>query len=131
MANKLNCYIDVLKLQGAHRMKLKNKAGELTDCIVIALPSSRIRFGKKGGANLALSLVPNKNGPDDFDNTHWVCEPSTKEERERDDPPKLPILGNAREYDNGPKPAAQRTTLATAAAQGEEMKVTEEDDIPF
>lgn len=131
MANKLNCYIDVLKLQGAHRMRLKNKAGEPTDCIVIALPSSRIRFGKKGGANLALSLVPNKNGPDDFDNTHWICEPSTKEERESIDPPKLPILGNAREYDNGPRPAPQRTTVVTAAAQGEEMAATDDDEIPF
>lgn len=129
MANKLSCYIDLLKIQGAHRLTIKNKQGEPTDCIVIALPNSRVRFGKKGGAHLSLSIVPNKEGADDFDNTHWICEPTTKEERESANPPKFPILGNAREYINSSPPSRR---IESAPPGMDEMSGdVDGDEIPF
>lgn len=138
MANKLSAYIDLLKLQGAYRMTLKNKAGVPVDCVVVVLPQSRVRLGKNGGANLSLEMVPNKQGPDDYGNTHWLCEPTTKEEREGVNPPKFPILGNAREFDGGVRAVGGGVRAVGGgaavperpAAAVSEMEVGD-DEIPF
>lgn len=133
MPNKLNAYIDLAKLQGAYRLRLKDK-----DCIVINLKEARAKPSPKNPERvyLSLSLVPNRDGKDDFGNTHWICEPTTKDERESANPPKFPILGNAREYDdNGggqrtarPAPREQTQGGGTAGGMQEGM---EDDDIPF
>lgn len=137
MANKLSAYIDLAKLQGAHRMQIKGKDGQPKDCIVINLEQARAKPSEKHPerVNLSLSLVPNRDGRDDFGQTHWICEPTSKEERESDNPPKLPILGNAREYEDGPKPTPQQrhTRPATAeSSSGSELSEgLADDDIPF
>jgi hypothetical protein len=137
MPNKLNAYIDLAKLQGAHRMKLKGKGGEMKDCIVIVLEQARAKPSERNPerVNLSLSLVPNRDGKDDFGQTHWICEPTTKDERESANPPKFPILGNAREFDDasqGKAAAARTATPARAAEQGDSMTDgLEDDDIPF
>ncbi len=84
MANKLNAYLDLAKLQGAYRLRLKGK-----DCIVINLDEARAKPSPKNAERvyLSLSLVPNRDGKDDFGNTHWICEPTTKAERESANPP--------------------------------------------
>lgn len=131
MANKLNAYIDLAKLQGAHRLRLKGK-----DCIVINLEASRAKVSERNPerVNLSLSLVPNREGKDDFGQTHWICEPTTKDERESADPPKFPILGNAREFEDGGQRTARpapRQDAPTAQDGGGMQAGMEDDDIPF
>jgi len=133
MHNKLNAYIDPTKLQGAHVMKIKDRSGILQECLVIVVNQSRIRKSEKTGRfGLSIDIVPNKDGKDDFGNTHWIKESTTKAERESLTPPNLPFLGNAKEYEAG----GQRTSRAPdatsqssdAAPMAEGM---EDDDIPF
>ena len=134
MSNKLNAYIDLAKLQGAYRLRLKGK-----DCIVINLDEARAKPSPKNPERvyLSLSLVPNREGKDDFGNTHWICEPTTKDERESANPPKFPIIGNAREYDdNGggqrtARPAPRETAQTSGGAEGGMQEGMEDDDIPF
>lgn len=132
MSNKISAYIDLAKLQGAYRMNLKGKDGTPHDCIVINLSKARAKVSEKDASrvNLSLSLVPNKEGRDDYGQTHWICEPTTKEEREGPNPPKLPILGNGREYEDGPRPAT-RAAPPPAAQSGGFQEGMEDDDIPF
>lgn len=134
MSNKLSAYIDLAKLQGAHRLRLKGKDGRLQDCIVINLEQARAKVSERDAArvNLSLSLVPNRDGRDDFGQTHWICEPTTKDERERNPGLKLPILGNAREFEDGPPtPRTAAQPAPGTAASGVPTPWLEEDDIPF
>ena len=134
MPNKLNAYIDLAKLQGAYRLRLKGK-----DCIVINLEEARAKPSPKNPERvyLSLSLVPNREGKDDFGNTHWICEPTTKDERASANPPKFPILGNAREYDdNGggqrtARPAPREQSQGNSGAEGGMQEGMEDDEIPF
>jgi hypothetical protein len=132
MANKLNAYLDLAKLQGAYRLRLKGK-----DCIVINLDEARAKPSPKNAERvyLSLSLVPNRDGKDDFGNTHWICEPTTKDERESANPPKFPILGNAREYDDhGGGQRTARPAAGSPVTSGSDAPMTdgmEDDDIPF
>ena len=134
MPNKLNAYIDLAKVQGAYRLRLKGK-----DCIVINLDEARAKPSPKNPERvyLSLSLVPNREGKDDFGNTHWICEPTTKDERESANPPKFPIIGNAREYDdNGggqrtARPAPRETAQTSGGAEGGMQEGMEDDDISF
>ena len=133
MANKLNAYIDPLKFQGAVLMTLKDKAGTPTECLVIPLKNSRIRRAEKSGRlGLSMDLVPNKDGKDDFGNTHWVKESTTKAERESPTPPDLPFLGNAKEYEAGGQRTSRRPEGSAPSA--EDTPFTdglEGDDSPF
>jgi hypothetical protein len=133
MPNKLNAYIDPAKLQGAFRMKLKSKTGEAEDCLVIVLSKSRIRVNERNPERLGLALdfVPNKDGKDEYGNTHWCKESVSKAEREAPNPPQLQFLGNAREYE----PGGQRSARPASAESRESAQVMteglEDDDIPF
>lgn len=132
MSNKLNACIDLAKLQGAHRMKINGKDGQPRDCLVIVLPNSRAKINERHPerVNVSLDIVPNKNGKDDYGNTHWVKESTTKAERESDQPPDLPFLGNAREYE----PGGQRTARPAPREYHETGPLAEgmeDDDIPF
>lgn len=135
MPNKISAYIDLAKLQGAHRMKIKGKDGQPKDCIVINLEAARAKPSEKHPerVHLSLAIVPYKLGKDDWGNTHFVCEPTTKEERESENPPKFPILGNGREFEDGPKarPAASRPAATTDDASGGLAEGMADDDIPF
>lgn len=137
MSNKLSAYIDIAKLQGAYRLRLKGK-----DCIVINLEEARAKPSERNPerVNLSLAIVPNREGKDDFGQTHWICEPTTKDERESANPPKFPILGNAREFDDSNRPASggQRTARPAPREPGEQtppagpmQEGMEDDDIPF
>jgi len=131
---KTNTSIDVLKLQGAQRMT--SKSGR--DIIVIDIAESRLKPHQNGSVYLALDVVENKDGENQYGNTHFIVEPTTKDERESG--VKLPILGNGKEW--GGKPAAQpqrqqapqrrgnfpaaKPSESYSKAQGDE-----EDSIPF
>jgi hypothetical protein len=134
MHNKLNAYIDPSKFQGAVLMNLKDKTGQPTECLVIPLKNSRIRRSEKSGRlGLSIDIVPNKEGKDDFGNTHWIKESTTKMERESADPPNLPFLGNAREYEPGGQRTARPAGGAAVTRDGvsELAEGMEDDDIPF
>lgn len=82
------------------------------------IDKSKIIAGKKG-KYLNLTVGANRNGEDQFGNTHYVAISQTKEEREAK-APKV-YLGNGKEFvfneGNGPAPAP-----ATAGNDG---------DLPF
>lgn len=131
MSNKLNAYIDPAKLQGAFEMKIKDKSGTPQECLVIVLERSRIKRSKSGRMGLSVDIVPNKDGKDEYGNTHWIKESTTKAERESADPPNLPFLGNAREYEPGGQRTA-RPAGGTAVTEGSPLaEGMEDDDIPF
>ncbi len=123
---KLNLSINLLQLQGAVRATIKGE-----DCVVIRLAKSRAKPHQNGKVYLNLEAVTNKNGADDYGNTHFVCEPSTKEERESG-ADRLPIIGNGKEWSNeGQQTAPARTTRQIPRAQPQEDAGTDGDDIPF
>jgi len=91
---KLNISINLLQLQGACKATIKGE-----DCVVIRIAKSRAKPHQNGKVYLNLEAISNKNGEDDYGNTHFVAEPSTKEERESG-AAKLPIIGNGKEWSN-------------------------------
>lgn len=112
---KLNLSINVLQLQGAVRATIKGE-----DCIVIRLAKSRAKAHQNGKVYLNLEAVSNKNGEDQYGNSHFVCEPTTKEER-MSGGDKLPIIGNGKEWSNeGQQSAPARTTRQIPRAQPQE-----------
>ena len=135
MPNKLNAYIDPSKFQGAVLMNLKDKTGTPTECLVIPLKNSRIRRAEKSGRlGLSIDLVPNRDGKDDFGNTHWIKESTTKAERESPEPPNLPFLGNAKEYEAGGQRTARPAGGEAVTGGGDGGGLSEgmeDDDIPF
>jgi len=133
MSNKLNAYIDPTKFQGAVLMTIKDKAGNPTECLVIPLKNSRIRRAEKSGRlGLSMDLVPNKDGKDDFGNTHWIKESTTKAERESPTPPDLPFLGNAKEYEAGGQRTSRQPEGSSQASETAPFtEGLECDDIPF
>jgi hypothetical protein len=131
MPNKLTAYLDLTLLQGALRASLKGE-----DCIIIRLSQARAKPSARNPAKvfLNLDLVPNRDGKDDFGNTHWIAEPLTKEEREATDRPKTKILGNAREYVPEGTPPARASSSSAPAADGAAAGFgdgLEDDEIPF
>ena len=94
--SKLSISIDLCQLQGAQIVT--SKSG--TQCLVLNLNESRAKLYNKKDGTLAVYLRLEAVGSDKLRNedTHFVVEPTTKEERE--DGLKLPIIGNGREYVN-------------------------------
>lgn len=89
---KLNISINLLALQGACKGTIKGE-----ECIIIRLPKARAKPHQNGKVYLNLEAVANKDGKDQYGNTHFIVEPTTKEERE--DGLKLPIIGNGKTYE--------------------------------
>lgn len=118
---KLNISINLLQLQGAVRATIKGE-----DCIVIRLAKSRAKPHQNGKVYLNLEAVTNKNGEVQYGNTHFVCEPTTKEDR-MSGGDKLPIIGNGKEWTNeGQQSSPPRTTRQIPRAQPEP-----DNDEPF
>lgn len=137
MPNKLRLNIDFAKLQGAIWFT-SPRTGE--KCLVI-VPSKSLmkRYPSKkedqpDSLYGAIEIIPFKDGPNDRDETHFAKEPTTREERECATPLQMPYLGNAREYDNGPR---QSTTSAPPRQQQQPPPqnapalADSEDEIPF
>jgi hypothetical protein len=124
---KLNISINLLQLQGACKATIKGE-----ECVVIRLAKSRTKPHQNGKVYLNLEAVSNKNGADDYGNTHFVVEPQTKDERENG-ADKLPILGNGKEWSNeGQQTQPARTNRQIAKAQPQQEPNSEDQDsIPF
>jgi len=124
---KLNISINLLQLQGATR--LKSQSGK--DCIVIDLAASRAKPHQNGKVYLNLEAISNRDGEDQYGNTHFVCEPVTKDERQNG--VKLPIIGNGKEWSNetAPPPPARTTRNIPRAQPQTDTTEPEGDEIPF
>ena len=86
---KLNISINLLQLQGAVRATIKGE-----DCVILRLEHGRAKPHQNGKVYLNLEAVSNRDGEDQYGNSHFVCEPTTKEDR-MSGATKLPIIGNA------------------------------------
>lgn len=132
MPNKIRLNIDFAQLQGAMWFK-SPKTGEM--CLVIVPSKSRLKPYKSKKPEKpdslygSLEVVPFKDGPNDRDDTHFVVEPTTREERESPTPLRMPILGSAREYDNAPKP--QTRSAPPSPQQDDVISGGADDEIPF
>jgi hypothetical protein len=81
----------------------------------------------KNGKYLDLVVWPNKNGPDQYGNTHFVCQEVSREARDKGE--KGPIIGNLTLPEQESPPARQTPTVRQQRQQ--ETEPMEEDDIPF
>lgn len=70
------------------------------------LDQSKFFAGKNGASYINLVLFENKNGPDQWGNTHIVKQDSTQEERENNI--ETPILGNAKPLGGGSNSGGQQ-----------------------
>jgi hypothetical protein len=105
---------------------------------VIDLAASRAKPHQNGKVYLNLEAISNRDGEDQYGNSHFIAEPVTKDERQNG--LKLPIIGNGKEWSNeGAQNKAfqeneqrvnQRTTRNIPRAQPQQE--TEDDQsIPF
>lgn len=130
--NKLSLSINLLELQGACRATIKGR-----DCLVIKLDEARAKPHANGKVYLNLDAIERRDGADDYGNTHFVCEPVTKDERLAGT--KLPIIGNGKPFEFGdkkptPSRQQQRPPARQTPQQHAEESVNEgmeNDDIPF
>lgn len=123
---KINISINLLQLQGAVRATVKGE-----DCVILRLEKSRAKPHQNGKVYLNLEAVANKNGEDQYGNSHFIVEPSTKQERESG-AEKLPIIGNGKEWSNeGPQAAPARTTRNIPRAQPQTDNTPEDEEIPW
>jgi hypothetical protein len=77
----------------------------------------------KQGKYLDLIIWENKDGPDDYGNTHIICQSLSKEARERGE--KRPIIGNLKlEQD---RPPARPTPKQPAAPADD----NDDPEVPF
>lgn len=136
---KIEISIDLTAIKGAQRMT--SNRGK--DILVIDLAESRAKPHQNGKVYFNLEAIENKNGPNDYGNTHFVKEKATKEERDaRED---LPFLGNGKLFDSEARREEQprqerrerpapRTAQRQQAAPGhapEHFEACEDEDIPF
>lgn len=84
-------------------------------------------YAGKNGKYLDLAVWPNKDGPDQYGNTHFVCQSVSKEAREQG--VKGPIIGNLTMPEQAtPTP---RREAKPPVKQSVQQTTDEEDDIPF
>lgn len=81
----------------------------------------------KNGKYLDLVVWPNKNGPDQYGNTHFVCQELSKEARDAGE--KGPIIGNLTLPEQEALPVRQTPPVRQQRQQ--ETEPMEEDDIHF
>ena len=129
---KLNISINLLQLQGACKATIK---GEY--CVVIRIAKSRAKPHQNGKVYLNLEAIERKDGEDNYGNTHFIAEPSTKDERESG--VKLPIIGNGKEWSNegrdtNPHQAQRRLTnppTRQAPKQEPQTQAQDDEEIPW
>jgi len=124
---KYNISINALSIQGAQR--LTSKTGK--DCLVIDLDASRIQRHANGKLYLNLEMSENRDGEDQYGNSHRVAEPTTKDERAAKI--QLPILGNAKTFYFPSESQGAPMKQATAPRKVATAAVVDEDssEIPW
>ena len=88
MSNQIHkLKIDLLKVTGAIKFTAKNGQEH------IAIPATSLYIGAKA-AYLDLDMRENRDGEDQYGNSHFIAISPTKEQREAKE--KTPIIGNAK-----------------------------------
>ena len=88
MSNTLHkLKIDLLKVTGARKFTAKDGSEH------VAIPATSLYIGAKA-AYLDLDMRENRDGPDDYENTHMLTISQTKEQRQAKE--RTPIVGNAK-----------------------------------
>jgi hypothetical protein len=116
-----------MKITGASKIKAKDGK----EYLAVDLSQGGVFVGQKGGVYLNLDMRENRDGEDQYGNTHMLTISPTKEQRENKE--RTPIVGNAKtivfESRNQPQSAAksggQRHDPMSRAADDDDS------DIPF
>ena len=83
----LKLKIDLMKVAGASKITAKNGKEDLA----IDLSENSVFVGAKGGVYLDLDMRENRDGEDQYGNTHMITVSPTKEQREAKE--RTPIVG--------------------------------------
>jgi len=121
MSNQLHkLKLDLLKVTGARKFTAKDGSEH------VAIPATSLYMGK--GAYLDLDMRENRDGEDQYGNTHFIAISPTKEQRMAKE--KTPIIGNAKTLTFGDAPQQPQRQ---AAPQVKDDKWIDDntDDIPF
>jgi hypothetical protein len=119
MSNTLHkLKIDLLKVTGAIKFTSKNGQEH------IAIPATSLYIGAKA-AYLDLDMRENRDGPDDYKNTHMLTISPTAAQRAAKE--RTPIVGNAKTLTFG------STSAPTSTGRGPQTPMNDDDDsdIPF
>ena len=121
----LKLKIDLLKVTGAKIINAKDGI----EYLAIPIKTSGMFYAGKG-CYLDLDMRENKDGVDQYDNTHMLTISPTKEQREAKE--RTPIVGNAKTLTFGDRgqPAAQKP----ATKHHMQVVIPDDDDsdsIPF
>lgn len=121
MSNTLHkLKIDLLKVTGARKFTAKDGSEH------IAIPASSLYMAPKA-SYLDLDMRENRDGPDQYENTHMLTISPTAAQRAAKE--RTPIVGNAKTLTFGSSSAPTSTgRRPQRAAQAQD---DDEDDVPF
>lgn len=125
MSNQLHkINIDLMKITGASKIKAKDGK----EYLAIDLTQSGVFVGQKGGVYLNLDMRENRDGEDQFGNTHMITISPTKEQRAAKE--RTPIVGNAKTLTFG---SSSAPSAAPRQAAQKDVSWIEDDsqDVPF
>jgi len=118
MSNTLHkLKIDLLKVTGARKFQAQDGSWHL------AIPHPSVYIGEKG-AYLDLDMRENRDGPDDYDNTHMLTISPTAAQRAAKE--RTPIVGNAKTLTFGSSSAPSAAPRQAAQAEDDDG-----DFVPF
>ena len=122
----LKLKIDLLKVTGAKIINAKDGI----EYLAIPIKTSGMFYAGKG-CYLDLDMRENRDGPDQYENTHMLTISPTKEQREAKE--KTPIVGNAKTLTFGDR--GQLAPQKPATKHHSQVHVPDSDDedgsIPF
>lgn len=123
MSNQLHkLKLDLLKVTGARKFTAKDGSE------YVAIPATSLYMGK--GAYLDLDMRENRDGEDQYGNTHFIAISPTKEQRMAKE--KTPIIGNAKTLTFGDAPQQpQRQQSVSTQKPASDAFDDEVDDLPF
>lgn len=123
MSNQLHkLKLDLLKVTGARKFTAKDGSEH------VAIPATSLYMGK--GAYLDLDMRENRDGEDQYGNTHFIAISPTKEQRMAKE--KTPIIGNAKTLTFGDAPQQpQRQQSVSTPKPASDAFDDEVDDLPF
>jgi hypothetical protein len=123
MSNQLHkLKIDLLKVTGARKFTAKDGSEH------VAIPATSLYMGK--GAYLDLDMRGNRDGEDQYGNSHFIAISPTKEQRMAKE--KTPIIGNAKTLTFGDsQPQPQRQQPVSTPKPSSDAFDDEADDLPF
>lgn len=123
MSNQLHkLKLDLLKVTGARKFTAKDGSEH------VAIPATSLYMGK--GAYLDLDMRENRDGEDQYGNSHFIAISPTKEQRMAKE--KTPIIGNAKTLTFGDAPQQpQRQQSVSTQKPASDAFDDEVDDLPF